>query len=546
MFKTGIKLDVLILLALLSVIGLFVLSYGQNQTKAPVFSLESGLYVDSAVLEITAGLGAKIYYTTDGSEPTRDDILYTEPIVLTDASSQENRISSRSDLSVEKYIVPTKKIDKSNIIKAKAYYSPNDEGSKVVVGNYLIKSKNELDKFSSTDIMFISANLDDLVDYEKGMMIKGAYFDGFLREKEMTELEFSDLDYDDCDVKANFSRVVSERYEKKVDVEYLRGDAVIFDDSYTIRNRGVSSSNGPKKTYNLYYRENLSKDFFDKDIFECNIPLDKLILRREDCLLHDALYEKLFSGSDMVLPDAGIPVQIFINGEYWGLYCLEEKMDENWFSTHLGVPGDKVTVLKNNSVTFGNTYVDQEMEELIDFCALHDLTDEKNYAYFCDKVDIDSFLLYYATMFYIDACDFNETYNTMQWRVEGGKWHWSLYDLDNSANNASQDTLNEELKPGKDNAIGKHTMFKSVMRNPKAQELFKEKLSELKYILSGERVTEILEDQRLQLVVSGNNDNNRWGARTDWESEISETEVFFENREKYVDNYVDVYLDSIN
>ena len=93
--------------------------YGRNQSKAPeiaVIDLGEG----QARLDMEAGFGAKIYYTIDGSTPTRDSILYNGTVTLEDASPQENRLSSREDLSVQNYTIPKYKIDKAWCIKAKA------------------------------------------------------------------------------------------------------------------------------------------------------------------------------------------------------------------------------------------------------------------------------------------------------------------------------------------------------------------------------------------------------------------------------------------
>lgn len=499
---------------------------------------------EEVLLEFKACFGAKIYYTLDGSVPTRDSILYDGPVVLGDASLRDNNLSARDDLSVQNYAIPDQKVDKAWCIKAKAFYSDTDEGSEEVIANYIIKPEDEMKSFLVTDILFITMNPEDLVDYEKGMMVRGAYFDGYLREE---GLEADDVigQTNDALIKANYSGKLSDKFEKDAYIEYVRGEEILYKDTVKIKNRGVSSSNGPKKTYNLNFDETVSKDLFDRRIFSCGGQMDKVVLRREDCILKDSLYETLYKGSDMVIADGGNPIQVFINGEYWGLYSFEEKMDENWFGVHLGVPGEKVTVIKNGSVSFGNYAAEDEFYDLIDFCEENDLSQSENYEYFCDRVDIDSFLLYYASMFYLDACDFLETYNTMQWRVEGEKWHWALYDLDNSANDSTQDTLNEELKWDKDNAICTHVMFDAVMHNEKAQKLYVEKIEECKDILASEKVDGVLENNRDLLIKAGNLDNNRWGFDTDWNEKIDDTEEFFKKRPLYVDEFVQRYINSL-
>ena len=53
------------------------------QVEAPEFDLAAGTFSQEQTLSITAPEGARIYYTTDGSEPTEDNgLLYEEPIPL--------------------------------------------------------------------------------------------------------------------------------------------------------------------------------------------------------------------------------------------------------------------------------------------------------------------------------------------------------------------------------------------------------------------------------------------------------------------------------
>ena len=48
--------------------------------EAPLFSMESGVYNEEQEITLTSSSGLPIYYTTDGSDPTNQSTLYTEPI----------------------------------------------------------------------------------------------------------------------------------------------------------------------------------------------------------------------------------------------------------------------------------------------------------------------------------------------------------------------------------------------------------------------------------------------------------------------------------
>jgi hypothetical protein len=72
----------------LFIILLLNLSNSQDIT----FSQEAGFYPNQFSLTLTSSDGSKIYYTTDGSDPTSSKTAkeYTNPIEVKDRSSEPN------------------------------------------------------------------------------------------------------------------------------------------------------------------------------------------------------------------------------------------------------------------------------------------------------------------------------------------------------------------------------------------------------------------------------------------------------------------------
>lgn len=57
------------------------------RTPAPKASLGSGTYTSAQTVKLTCEKGAAIYYTTDGSRPTKKSQKYTQPIVINESAT---------------------------------------------------------------------------------------------------------------------------------------------------------------------------------------------------------------------------------------------------------------------------------------------------------------------------------------------------------------------------------------------------------------------------------------------------------------------------
>jgi len=58
--------------------------------QPPVFSADSGFYSEPFMLTLTAEPGTEIYYTLDSTDPNMNSIKYEGPILIKDATPNEN------------------------------------------------------------------------------------------------------------------------------------------------------------------------------------------------------------------------------------------------------------------------------------------------------------------------------------------------------------------------------------------------------------------------------------------------------------------------
>ena len=130
---------------------------------------------------------------------------------------------------------------------------------------------------------------------------------------------------------------------------------------------------------------------------------------------------------------------LFLDGEYWGYYVIEEKIDDEFMENNYHVPRKRVAMIKEGESEEGPQ---EEADNFNNFCELYsskDLSDSKNYQDIKDFIDIDSMIEHYATGIYLGTSDWPGQ-NAGTWRnygnrIEGnkfgdGKWRFMTYDMD--------------------------------------------------------------------------------------------------------------------
>jgi hypothetical protein len=155
------------------------------------------------------------------------------------------------------------------------------------------------------------------------------------------------------------------------------------------------------------------------------------------------LIEKL--GKDLFYKREGLTVPnminsiLFLNGEYWGLYLIQEKLDDDFISNKYLVPSDNIVLAKVNKIDDGP---EEEYDKFKYFCgnySLKDVSDEKVYSEISNYIDMNSFVELMATGIYIAHLDWPGN-NDGEWKyfgepIEGnkysdGRWRFIIYDLD--------------------------------------------------------------------------------------------------------------------
>ena len=123
------------------------------------------------------------------------------------------------------------------------------------------------------------------------------------------------------------------------------------------------------------------------------------------------------------------PSVIYLNGEYWGIHNIREKVNEHFISSNHYLDTENIDLLEFNGEAIHGTNTDYL--NLLDYIENNDMNDPLVQNALENWIDIDSYMQYEAVQIFVDNRDWPGN-NIKFWRDHrvGGKWRWILYDTD--------------------------------------------------------------------------------------------------------------------
>ena len=398
--------------------------------NTPIFSNESGFYNSSFDLTISSDEDVKIYYTLDCSIPTTKSTLYEGSIKIEDPSNNPNVLKSRNDMSVFKNnnISP---VDKMVVVRAIAV-SIDGNQSEVVTKNYFV-GKN---KYKDDKIISLVTDSFNLVDDKYGIYVKGKAYNDYVASGSVGEAP----DYN-WDMEGRVS-------ERDCNLTYLNDGDFSLNQDCGMRIHGYGGRSILYKSFNIYARSCYGEKYFLDPLFK-NTTLTKSFILKYD--RYSPSNEKFRDGFvQSLVKDRDIATQeyeqciLFLNGEYWQTYSMMQKYSDDYLYDTYKVDKNNVTIIKDDKLDVGNNSGYNEYKELKSFVKNNNFKNQDNYEKFCNLVDVDSLIDYYAIQLYINNFDFSYRKNYLLWRTNKAeeneygdtRWRFMLYDLDYVATEA--------------------------------------------------------------------------------------------------------------
>lgn len=533
------------------------IEYGEEKV-VPKFSVQSGFYNDSFQLSLNTDIFCDIYYTLDCSNPTDKSLKYENTLTISDNSNNPNVISSFAEISALDVYFPNGLVDKCTVIRAIAIDEYGNT-SDVVESIYFV-GYNQKQGYSNLPIISLSMNFDDLFDYEKGIYTTGKIYD----EDDHTAT------YPE-EIPANYNQKGKE-WERPASITYFDEEKNYeFTQNIGVRIHGGWSRAFNQKSFNLYARKEYSgSDTFEKSFFggeslkTCMLRSggyrDTYITKVRDSLNQDLSEDELFD------TQRSYPCIVFLNGEYWGIYNLQERYSDNYINEHYGIKKKNVIIVKNDEIDEGNAEDIELFNQLRAFFETNTFDTEQKYLEAGNYINFEEFASYMAMQLYVGNIDWPGN-NVRMWRSrtigdkekEDGKWHFMVYDTDDSSSilsykcSASHDPfLNQahwKWGPLDDRSI-LGLMFTKLMKNIDFKNLFFAAIDRMgTQNFKSEKVNQYLDEKVLLLkdnmqtfYVRFLSDDTNTYNKTYFENKVQIIKDFFALRYEYMQSFLEIHF----
>ncbi|MDO9578112.1 MAG: CotH kinase family protein [Candidatus Cloacimonadales bacterium] len=353
-------------------------------TPDPVIETQAGFYMDPQLISISAaGTGETIWCSLNGAVPSDTSsvsFIYTEPFQLDSTATVRAR-------SFQTGFVPSRTITKTFLLNTD-HYMP---------------------------VISLTTDPYNFFDYYYGIYALGPNATpGF------------------PNIGANFWQ----DWERPIHLEMFETDhSLVLNTDCGVKIFGFYSRGHAQKSLALFARGQYGDSSFEHQIFEDKpySSFQSFVLRNSG---GDWLWTNVRDGymADN-LKDTNLSYQAFrpavcyLNGQYWGIYNIREKLSEHFFASNFGADPENIDYLENNRVPLlgDATYYNQ----IMDYIDTHDLSVQEYYDHVCTLLDIDNYLSYVVAETWYNNTDWpGANYKYWRERTPNGKWRWQIYDLD--------------------------------------------------------------------------------------------------------------------
>lgn len=375
------------------------LSMSIKTADPPQFSLTGGFYTEPVYLTLsTTNIGDTVRFTTTGAEPDSNSTVYQSPILL----------------------------EQTVVIRAKTF-SCSLFNSPTVTNTCFIAAEHKL------PVVSLATNPEYLWNNTYGIYVTGT--NGSVGIHGDT---------------GNYNR----DWERPLNVEFYNIDKErLFSERAGVQITGLANRTWFLKGVSLSLKGKYGSGEVECALFSSRKPVrvKEFILRNSGGYdltrthFRDGMMNNIVANRMDIDYQAYEPVVVYLNGTYWGILNLREKLNRFYPEMHYNVDPANLDFLETFRTLLVNDGDSLHYNNLIKYVSDNDMTNDESIRYVASKIDIAEFMNYNITQMYFLNTDWPAN-NLKMWRPRTivGRWRWILSDVESGFN------LIEETAPDKD------------------------------------------------------------------------------------------------
>ena len=372
---------------------LLIVTFFVNGQELIRFSHKSGKYSDNIQLVLSADVD-QIYYTTDGTKPNKYSSLYKDSISIEKTTHFKFRAKKDG-----KYL------------------------DTIIQSFYLIEFQKKF------PVLSISIPKEDLWSRERGLFSKG-------ENPEIDSLgKLTNCNY-------------HQDWEKKVTMMYIV-DSLVLHQECGMKIFGESTRSNQDKSFKLIARKKYGNNLFSFPFFaNKSISKHKQVVVRasgndfKGTRFKDVLSAHLVRNLSIDYMDYQ-PIHLYVNGSYWGVYNLREKINEHYFKHNKGIHKDSVNVIMGKWVRQQGSAKDY-LKMYNWFYRIKNM-DSANYCMANDFLEIRNYINYRIFQLFINNADSRGNIRYWNSPALDGRFRMILYDTDHGYGAYKRDFLTQSL-----------------------------------------------------------------------------------------------------
>lgn len=382
-----------------------------------ILSHQEGFYTDPFSLSVHGFTADTIYYTTNGDIPTNQSAFITESIFIDTRENDPNVFSDiptsplQSDIFHKAWESPSSNIEKATILRF-ASFRNGFQTSNVYTKTYFV-ADGIYTKHAIPVISLVTEG-SNFFNPDSGIYVPGNLFD-------TTDPLNTGNYYQE-----------GEEWERDVHITYFDQEGNVgLSQNAGIRIHGRLTRTAAQKSLKLYAKSKYGEKYFNYKLLPAK-DLDKykqILLRSSmsaswagNSTLQNSTAQILSRNLNLDVPDVQ-PVAVYLNGEYWGMHTMQDKVGERFIAYTHGLDEDSIEIKENWD---WNT----DYNEMIAFINANDLADNSNYLHIASKIDIENFIDYNIAEQFFRNYDWPGNNNKLWRALPNGKWRWIFYDID--------------------------------------------------------------------------------------------------------------------